>query len=124
MVRALLAASAALAAGLAHRVLLDTDVRSPPIVAEHVVERGIERMTGSGFTHGQSSTASHRVADDDTARAASPVGAGVTVGAELVYVDGRLLRFQVQAEHEDGVVVAHGEITRVVVDETRFLSRL
>jgi fluoroacetyl-CoA thioesterase len=55
---------------------------------------------------------------------ASPLGAAVTVAAELVHVDGRLLRFQIRAEHEDGVVVAHGEITRVVVDENRFLSRL
>jgi predicted thioesterase len=55
---------------------------------------------------------------------ASPLDATVTVAAELVHVDGRLLRFQVRAEHPDGVVVAHGEITRVVVDETRFLARL
>ena len=55
---------------------------------------------------------------------ASPIGASVTVATELVHVDGRLLRFQVEAEHEDGVVVAHGEITRVVVDADRFLARL
>jgi predicted thioesterase len=54
---------------------------------------------------------------------ASPVGAAVTVAAELVHVDGRLLRFQVQASHADGVVVGHGEITRVVVDTDRFLAR-
>lgn len=55
---------------------------------------------------------------------ASPVGSVVTVSAELVHVDGRLLRFQVQAGHEDGLVVASGEITRVVVDVDRFLARL
>jgi predicted thioesterase len=53
---------------------------------------------------------------------ASRVGASVSVAAELVHVDGRLLRFQVQASHADGVVVAHGEITRVVVDAVRFLA--
>ena len=47
-----------------------------------------------------------------------------SVAAELVHVDGRLVRFQVQASHADGVVVAHGEITRVLVDAARFLSRL
>jgi len=55
---------------------------------------------------------------------ASAVGAAVTVAVELVHVDGRLLRFQVQASHADGVVVGHGEVTRVVVDVDRFLARL
>jgi predicted thioesterase len=58
---------------------------------------------------------------------ASAVGATVTVRADLVHVDGRLLRFDVVAE-EDGadgpVVVGHGQVTRVVVDRGRFLSRL
>jgi predicted thioesterase len=44
------------------------------------------------------------------------------------YVDGRLVRFEVAAEHRVGdappVVVATGRITRVVVDRERFLSRL
>jgi fluoroacetyl-CoA thioesterase len=59
--------------------------------------------------------------------AASPVGASVTVTATTTYVDGRLLRFEVIAEHElDGAskVVGHGEVTRVVVDRERFLRRL
>jgi len=54
----------------------------------------------------------------------SPVGARVVVRAAVSHVDGRLLRFQVVAEHADGTVVGHGEITRVVVDWERFLSRL
>jgi predicted thioesterase len=57
----------------------------------------------------------------------SPVGSTVTVRAELVHVDGRLLRFAVVAEQDaDGAsaVVGRGEITRVVVDRERFLSRL
>lgn len=55
---------------------------------------------------------------------ASPVGAQLTVLAELVHVDGRLVRFQVVAERADGTVVGHGEITRVIVDTERFLSRV
>ncbi len=54
---------------------------------------------------------------------ASPVGANVTVRAELVHVDGRLLRFDVVAEGAAGVV-GHGQVTRVVVDRGRFLGRL
>ncbi len=55
---------------------------------------------------------------------ASPIGASVTVRAELVHVDGRLLRFEVVAEAADGSVVGHGQVTRVVVDRERFLGRL
>ena len=59
--------------------------------------------------------------------AASPVGAVVTVTASVVHVDGRLVRFEVAAEHavgEDTKMVGHGEVTRVVVDRERFLARL
>lgn len=60
--------------------------------------------------------------------AASPVGAVVEVRATVAYVDGRLVRFEVVAEHTttagDAAVVAHGEVTRVVVDRDRFLARL
>ena len=55
---------------------------------------------------------------------ASPVGAQLTVRAHLVHVDGRLLRFEVVAEDGDSAMVGHGEVTRVVVDRERFLSRL
>ena len=55
---------------------------------------------------------------------ASPVGAAVTVRADLVHVDGRLLRFDVVAEDSEGVVLGHGQVTRVVVDRARFLARL
>lgn len=57
---------------------------------------------------------------------ASPVGARVDVTATVTYVDGRLVRFEVVAAHTDGdqQVVGHGEVTRVVVDRDRFLSRL
>ena len=55
---------------------------------------------------------------------ASPVGADLTVRCDLVHVDGRLLRFDVRAEDGAGVVVGHGQVTRVVVDRDRFLARL
>lgn len=56
---------------------------------------------------------------------ASPVGAEVEVTATSAYVDGRLHRFTVAARHlAGGKVVGTGEVTRVVVDRERFLSRL
>lgn len=58
-------------------------------------------------------------------RAASAVGAEVEVTASTSHVDGRLHRFTVAAtQARDHKVVATGEITRVVVDVDRFLSRL
>jgi predicted thioesterase len=62
--------------------------------------------------------------------AASPVGQQVEVTASAAYVDGRLHRFTVGARHlgggdgQPGKVVGSGEITRVVVDAEKFLSRL
>jgi fluoroacetyl-CoA thioesterase len=57
--------------------------------------------------------------------AASPVGAAVEVSASSAYEDGRLHRFTVSArDTRGGKVLAAGEITRVVVDAERFLSRL
>ena len=57
---------------------------------------------------------------------ASAVGRTVEVTATATHVDGRLHRFAVAARHTDGdrAVVATGEVTRVVVDAERFLSRL
>ncbi len=59
-----------------------------------------------------------------THQRASRVGAAVVVRADLVHVDGRLLRFDVAAEDAEGVLLAHGAVTRVVVDRERFLGRL
>lgn len=57
--------------------------------------------------------------------AASPVGAVVEVSASSAYQDGRLHRFTVSARDTgSGKVLAAGEITRVVVDAARFLTRL
>jgi predicted thioesterase len=60
---------------------------------------------------------------------ASAVGQEVTVTAWASYVDGRLHRFTVAARNagpdgREGKLVGTGEITRVVVDRERFLSRL
>ena len=59
--------------------------------------------------------------------AASAVGQEVQVSATAAYVDGRLHRFSVSARTlsggSAGKVVATGEVTRVVVDAERFLSR-
>ncbi len=56
--------------------------------------------------------------------AASGVDTVVSVSADLAHRDGRLLRFAVAAHDESGRVLASGTITRVVVDRSRFPSRL
>jgi fluoroacetyl-CoA thioesterase len=55
---------------------------------------------------------------------ASRVGERLELLADLVHVDGRLLRFDVAAQGGSGVLVGRAVITRVVVDRQRFLSRL
>jgi predicted thioesterase len=56
---------------------------------------------------------------------ASRVGARVAVTATPVHRDGRLHRFSVLAREADGDrVLGTAEVTRVVVDAERFLSRL
>ena len=54
----------------------------------------------------------------------SPLRTTVQVSAELAGVDGRRLRFEVSAAHQDGEVVARGEVTRTMVDRARFLARV
>jgi predicted thioesterase len=59
--------------------------------------------------------------------AASPVGATLAVTASVAYVDGRLLRFVVEARQTSPgaeKLVGSGEVTRVVVDTKRFMGRL
>lgn len=57
--------------------------------------------------------------------AASPVGQPMSVTATVVYADGRLVRLEVVGRHvADDKVVAHGEVTRVVVDRERFLAKV
>jgi len=55
--------------------------------------------------------------------APSAVGTTVQVTASAVHVDGRLVRFTVAAR-QGSKLVGSGEVTRVVVDEERFTSRL
>ncbi len=56
--------------------------------------------------------------------AASPVGAEVTATANVIHTDGRLVRFQVAAHDSAGMLLATGEIRRVIVDRERFLARI
>ncbi len=55
--------------------------------------------------------------------APSPVGAVLQVSATVVHVDGKLVRFSVAAR-QGSRLVGSGEVTRVVVDAERFLSRV
>lgn len=55
---------------------------------------------------------------------ASPVGAVVDVAATIEHADGRLRRFRVVATDAAGRLLATGEVTRVIVDRDRFLSRV
>lgn len=55
--------------------------------------------------------------------APSPVGAVLEVSASVVHVDGKLVRFSVAAR-QGSRLVGSGEVTRVVVDVDRFMSRV
>lgn len=55
---------------------------------------------------------------------ATGIGRRVVAHAELVQVDGRLLRFTLRAEDGEGLLVGRGEVSRMVVDRERFVSRL
>lgn len=72
------------------------------------------------LTEGQTSVGT-RIALEHVAP--SPVGAVVEVTATTVHVDGRLVRFSVAAR-QGGKLVGSGEVTRVVVDAERFMSRV
>ena len=56
-------------------------------------------------------------------RAPSTVGAAITVRAELIDVDGAVLRFTINA-HDGEHEIAQGEVERAVVDRERFLGRV
>jgi predicted thioesterase len=62
-----------------------------------------------------------RIALEHTAPSA--LGATLQVTASSVHVDGKLVRFSVAAR-QDGKLVGSGEVTRVVVDAERFMSRV
>jgi predicted thioesterase len=75
---------------------------------------------GPALADGQTSVGT-RIALEHVAP--SPVGSRVEVTATTVHVDGRLVRFSVAARQE-GKLVGSGEVTRVVVDAERFMSRV
>jgi predicted thioesterase len=54
--------------------------------------------------------------------APTPIGAEVTVSSRLDEIDGRRLKFRVEA-HEGDKLVGEGEHVRVVVDPTTFLQQ-
>nr|WP_255669278.1 hotdog domain-containing protein [Aeromicrobium duanguangcaii] len=56
--------------------------------------------------------------------AASAVGATITTTASVSHRDGRMVIFEVAARDQKGVLVASGQVRRVVVDRQRFLSRV
>ncbi|SKB09183.1 thioesterase family protein [Aeromicrobium choanae] len=56
--------------------------------------------------------------------AASGVGATITTTASLTQRDGRMVIFEVSARDRNEVLVASGQVRRVVVDRERFLSRV
>lgn len=56
--------------------------------------------------------------------AASPVGAEVTVTAEIEHLDDRRALFAVSASDADDTVLARGTVERAIVHRERFLARL
>jgi predicted thioesterase len=54
---------------------------------------------------------------------ATGIGKRVVAHAELAQVDGRLLRFTIRAEDEEGLLVGRGEVTRMVVNRERFMGQ-
>lgn len=85
-----------------------------------LAEAATVAAVGGRLGAGRTSVGTHVVLEH---RRSSPVGAVVVVRATLVGVQERVLRFEVVAEHADGVVVARGEVVRVVVDRDAFLAR-
>lgn len=54
---------------------------------------------------------------------ASPLGASVTVVAEVTEIDRRRLVFKVEARNEDGTVVGDGLHERFVINRQRFTEK-
>ena len=98
----------------------DLEVLATPRLVAWFEQATVHALTGQ--LEGATTSVGTRI--DVTHERAAPVGAGVKVRADLGYVDGRLLRFDVVAEDDAGAVLGHGHVTRVVVDKERFLARL
>src|SRR5690349_17600131 len=97
---------------------------SLPVLGTPVLLAWCEAVTCEvlGLEHPQTSVGT-RVSLEHLA--ASPVGAAVQVAATVVHVDGKLVRFEVSARDAGSQkLLGSGEVTRVIVDGDRFLSRL
>jgi fluoroacetyl-CoA thioesterase len=85
------------------------------LLAEQAAVVAIDGNVPEGHT-----TVGYRVQMDHLAPVA--VGEEVTAEAVLETIEGRRLTFRVSVKHRAGLVAA-GRITRVVVEEARFLAR-
>lgn len=56
-------------------------------------------------------------------RSPTPVGRTVVAAASLVKVDGRRLTFDVTVHDEDDLLVADGQVERILVDRHRFVAK-
>ena len=85
------------------------------LLAEQAAVVAVDGHVPTGHT-----TVGYRVQLDHLA----PVGVGevVTADAVLETIEGRRLTFRVSVKYRDGLVAA-GRITRVAVEEARFLAR-
>ncbi len=85
------------------------------LLAEQAAVVAVDGHVPAGHT-----TVGYRVQLDHLA----PVGVGevVTADAVLETIEGRRLTFRVSVKYRDGLVAA-GRITRVAVEEVRFLAR-
>jgi predicted thioesterase len=93
----------------------DVDVLATPAVVA-LCEAAAVKAVASSLDPGQTSVGVHI---DVEHLAPTPVGMDVVASAELAEVDGRKLRFTVEASDGSGVV-ARGTHARVVVDRDRF----
>jgi predicted thioesterase len=93
----------------------DVDVLATPAVVA-LCEAAAVKAVASSLDLGQTSVGVHI---DVEHLAPTPVGMDVVASAELAEVDGRKLRFTVEASDGSGVV-ARGTHARVVVDRDRF----
>jgi fluoroacetyl-CoA thioesterase len=85
------------------------------LLAEQAAVVAIDGNVPEGHT-----TVGYRVQMDHLAPVA--VGEEVTAEAVLETIEGRRLTFRISVKHRAGLVAA-GRITRVVVEEARFLAR-
>ena len=96
---------------------------SVPVLATPSVVRLVERAAVSavdGHVPAGNTTVGYRVQLDHLAPV--PIGEAVIAEAVLETIEGRRLTFRVSVKNGSGLVAA-GRITRVAVEEDRFLAR-